>query len=140
MTENNLKCSRCKSTMLPKYLSKNRKGDYFNCRDNCRRNKKDKQILPADKRDEETINRARAEYIQAVIIDSDDTLIYLGPVDPNDDNFLDSKFPKISGDEISIEYHAFENVDTKQTLIFRWSLKLVPNLHESIIIKTSATE
>ena len=44
MTENNSlrKCSRCRSTILHKYFSKNRKGEYFKCCDNCKRKKKDK--------------------------------------------------------------------------------------------------
>ena len=139
MASNNslIKCSRCKSTMLPEYFSKNKKGDYFKCCDNCKHNKKDKQITFTD---EEYINRARAEWILTTIIDSGETLIYLGQMDPNNVNFPDSKFPKIRGDENTIEYHAFGNMDTKETLIFRWRVKLVPDLQGSIIITTNAAE
>ena len=45
-TENNsLKtCSKCRSTILLEYFSKNRKGDYCKCCDNCKRNKKIKEV------------------------------------------------------------------------------------------------
>ena len=70
MASNNslIKCSRCKSTMLPEYFSKIKKGAYFKCCDNCKHNKKDKQVTLTDKRDEENIDKARTEWIQAVII------------------------------------------------------------------------
>ena len=61
-------------------------------------------------------------------------------MDPNNVNFPDSKFPKIRGDENTIQYHAFGNMDTKETLIFRWRVKLVPDLQGSIIITTNAAE
>ena len=138
MTETNSlrKCSRCKSTMLPEYFSKNRKGDYFKCCDNCKRNKKDKQITSTCEVDEEGISMARADWILTTISGSRDTLTYLGQMDANNVNIPESKFPKVRGDETRIEYHAFENVDKKQRLIFRWRLKHVPNLLEPIHIRT----
>ena len=138
MTENNSlrKCSRCKSTILHKYFSKNRKGEYFKCCDNCKRKKKDKQITSTYEVDEEGISMARADWILTTISGSRDTLIYLGQMDANNVNFPESKFPKVRGDETRIEYHAFENVDMKQKLIFRWRLKHVPNLLEPTHIRT----
>ena len=65
-----IKCSRCKSTLLSEYFSKNRKGDYFKCCDNCKHNKKDKQVTLTEKRDEENINKARTEWIHSIIDNS----------------------------------------------------------------------
>ena len=136
-----IKCSRCKSTILPEYFSKNRKGDYFKCCDNCRRNKKHKQITPSDLIPSlEFIDRARTEYIQAMIINSVDTLIYLGELDPNEVNFPDSKFQKMRGTEKIVEYHAFRNININKTMICRWRLNFDDNITRPRLILSSATE
>ena len=142
MTENNSlrKCSRCKSTKLHTYFSKNRKGDYFKCCDNCRRNKKHKQITPSDLIPSlEFIDRARTEYIEAMIKQSDDKLIYLGELDPNEVNFPDSKFKKMPGTEKIVEYHAFRNININKTMMCRWRLHFDDNITYPRLLLSSAT-
>ena len=131
------KCSRCKSTLLPEYFSKNRKGEYFKCCNVCKNNKKVKTVKEVD---EEYMNKARNDWIHDIIDKSNGQFVYLGPFDPNDVNFPHSKLPQIRGDEDAIEYHAFGNMDTKDMICVRWRAILVPNLTRSIIINTEAAD
>ena len=126
MTEkaNLIKCSRCKSTMSPEYFSKKKKGDYFKCCDNCKHNKKDKQITLTDKRDEEGINKARTEWIHSMIDNSNGQMVYLGPFDPTEvPDYDHSKLPDLSGHEMLVEYHAFELGESKIPILCRWRIK-----------------
>ena len=126
MTENNslLKCSRCKSIILSKYFSKNRKGDYFKCCDNCRRNKKDKQVTLTDKGGEENINKARTEWIRSMVDNSNGKIVYVGPFDPTEvPDYPYSKLPDLSGHETLVEYHAFELGELKIPIMARWRVK-----------------
>ena len=118
-TSNNTlkKCSRCKSTILLEYFSKNRKGDYFNCCDNCKNNKKVKEVKNGY---EEDMNKARNEWINDMIDKSNGQIVYLGPFDPNDVNFPHAKLPQLSGCETVIEYHSFEIGESKIPLLYRW--------------------
>ena len=76
------KCSRCKCTILLEYFSKNRKGDYFKCCDNCKKkHSKPSNIITAD---DIVIAKARSEYIQYMIDKSKGEIRYIGPLHKKD--------------------------------------------------------
>ena len=106
-------------------LFKNRKGELFKCCDNCKNNKKTRtkanEITHDD--DDEFINKARSDYVKLVLDQFKGKLIYRGIASPNDINFPHSSFPNPTGNEILIEYHVFECVDTNALHIHRWRLK-----------------
>ena len=119
MTENNSlkKCSRCRSTLLLQYFSKNRKGDYFKCCDNCRN--KNRKITPTDITPSlDCINKARSEFIQTQVDNSNGEIVYVGQVDPNDINL--QHYPPLSRNDEVIEYHAFELGKLKIPMFTRW--------------------
>ena len=107
------KCSRCHSTKLEKYFSTNVKGELYKICNNCRN----------VQRNEIRISVARLQFLNNIIDNSGGDLEYRGHANPDDINFPVEKFEKISGKEVSIEYHKFYIKSLDSCMIVRWRLK-----------------
>ena len=124
MCENNsLKtCSRCHSTMLCKYFSTNKKGKLYKLCDNCRKPKQNKPIHITP--EEAIIAIERQKFIEAVL--KSDKIEYLGQLSPNNEIIQDAPFlslPNCQGDEVAIEYHLFNLIESNTPLVHRWRLR-----------------
>ena len=144
------KCSRCKSTILLKYFSKNRKGDYFKCCDGCKNQRRKATASPEEviTTDEitgdditpslEFIDTARSNFIYSIIRNSDKALEWLGQVNPDDIDMTRFK-PELTGKEKLIEYHVFQVIGTKMTMVMRWRLNFDERIDQPILILTPSS-
>ena len=123
------KCSRCHSTKLDKYFSYNVKGELFKTCDNCR-NVERKEI---------GINVARLQFLNNIIENSGGDLEYQGHSIPDNINFPADKFEKLSGKEISVEYHKFYIKSSDSYMIARWRLKTEEEEKEESLDSTTAS-
>jgi collagenase-like PrtC family protease len=118
-TESELKmCSRCHSNILLEHFAKNRKGQLYQCCNNCRKNLKPKDY------DIDVINDLRSEYINNMIeqLGGDSKAKYIGrlnkqSIDAEGTEYMKSK---LTGAERIIEYHKFLMVDNNSYLIVQW--------------------
>ena len=127
-------CSRCKSTILLKYFSKNRKGCYFKLCDNCRLKR---DSASTTHHDAEIINNARSDFIQSVINNGSGRILYLGQVDPDSIGFQHPPLPELSGNELAIEHHSFVLHDSGIPVYIRWRFKQDANISHPIHINTT---
>lgn len=126
------KCSRCKCTILLEYFSKNRKGDYFKCCDNCKKkHSKPSKISPS----ELMMPMCRLEFIQHVKNTSDEVIEWVGYVNPDEIDKTRFK-PEIIEKDHYIEYHKFNVIGTDKTFICRWRPKFVNGIETPIHIHT----
>ena len=114
--ENELKmCSRCHSNILLKHFSNNRKGQLYQCCNNCRKNVKPEKYV---------INNLRTEYIDNMIeqLGGESKVKYIGKlskqsIDAEGQDYMKSK---LTGAERIIEYHKFLIIDNNSSLIVQW--------------------
>ena len=158
------KCSRCKSTILLKYFSKNRKGEYFKCCDGCKKERRKattspEEVATTDAITGESLNNsrsarvvsgdditpslefidtARSNFIYSIIRNSDKALEWLGQVNPDDIDMTRFK-PELTGKEKLIEYHVFQVIGTKMTMVMRWRLNFDERIDQPILILTPSS-
>jgi len=135
--------------MLSQYFSKNRKGDYYKCCDNCKHKKKNNFAVLSKDADQKqsfvfdkfnptpiTIDKARAEFIEQTINKSDRKIIYEGELDPALVEFPSEEFPELRLNEYLLEYHLFRFVDSDTPIVIRWRLKFDDHVLEPIHFET----
>ena len=111
-------CSRCHSNILFKHFSKNRKGQLYQCCNNCRKN-----VKPRDY-DIDVINNLRSEYINNMIeqLGGESKAKYIGKLNKQsiDAEGTDYMKSKLTGAERLFEYHKFLIIDNNSFLIVQW--------------------
>ena len=107
-------CSRCHSNILLKHFSKNRKGQLYQCCNNCRKNVKCKDC------DIDVVNKLRSEYIDNMIdqLGGESKAKYIGKLNKQsiDAEGIDYMKSKLTGAERIIEYHEFLIIDNYDIL------------------------
>ena len=85
------------------------------------------------------ISVARLQFLNNIIENSGGDLEYQGHVNPDDMKYPSEKFEKISGKEVSVEYHKFYIQSSDSFAIVRWRLKTEEEENKDVI-PTSSNE
>ena len=116
------------------------KGGYFKCCDGCKKKRQKvtsspEQVVTTDEitADDARIPLARLDFIQGTILNSDEALEYLGPVNPDEVDTNRFKL-ELTGKEHFIEYHAFKIIGTDGVMLVRWRATFKAGLRQNIYI------